>query len=128
MSRTISTVCLLLGVCFAAHAETPTRDAPDPIAISKFNDHLYVITTTGGPEFGLPPYGTNLVASVGPDGILLVDAGFGATGPALADTLKTMGDGNLRMLISTHYHGDHTFGNQFLSDQAVTIAHRNVLT
>ncbi|UCE24155.1 MAG: MBL fold metallo-hydrolase, partial [Candidatus Zixiibacteriota bacterium] len=97
------------------------------VSISEISDGLHVITCVGGEEFNLPPYGTNLVASVGPDGILLVDAGFGSTAEALADTLKTLGNGNLKLVINTHYHGDHTFGNQVLSSHATIVAHRNVL-
>ncbi|UCD63994.1 MAG: MBL fold metallo-hydrolase [Candidatus Zixiibacteriota bacterium] len=126
MKRTVLVFLVLIGLGSAAGG---TGDEPDrtPIEISRFSDHLYVITCTGGEEFGMPPYRTNLIASVGDDGILLVDAAFAATGPALADTLKTLGNGQLRMVINTHYHGDHTSGNRFLSDRAVTIAHRNAI-
>lgn len=107
---------------------TMHADNADPIrvAVSSLNDNLYRITCTAGEEFGLPPFGTNLVASVGPDGLLLIDAGFASTGAELADTVKSLYDGPRKIIVNTHGHGDHAGGNVNFPD-AVIMGHRNTV-
>jgi cyclase len=112
--------CLSFGDSTIAPAETP-------VALSQINNHLYLITCTGGSEFDLPLFGTNLIASVGSDGLLLVDAGFESTGEFLRDTLKALWDDKCITIINTHYHGDHAAANRFFRDQAIIMAHRTVL-
>ncbi len=119
---------VFLGTCCCIHGQPASDSSFVPLTISQLTDKLHIITVTGGREFNMPLFGTNLLASVGPDGILLVDAGFESTGPALRDTLKFLGNGKLKIVVSTHHHADHTGGNKFLSDQAPVLAHQNVLT
>ncbi len=120
-------VVVVLCVFCLAFGETTSSTVESRVTTSEICDGLHIITCVGGEEFNLPPYGTNLVASTGADGILLVDAGFGSTAEALVDALKTLGNGDLKLVINTHYHGDHTFGNQVLSSHAAILAHRSVL-
>ncbi|UCG61310.1 MAG: MBL fold metallo-hydrolase [Candidatus Zixiibacteriota bacterium] len=127
MKNLIFALALFTGACCWAQGESGSPVDDTTITVTPLNDHLYMITCIGGEEFNMPPYGTNLIASVGPDGILLVDAAFTTTAEALRDTLKTLGNGNLKLVINTHHHGDHTLGNQFLKNQATVIAHRNVI-
>ncbi len=127
MKCSILSLILSLALVFNVAGQSAQQTITDPVRISQVTDIIYIITTVGGPEFNLPPYGTNLVTSVGPDGILMVDAGFVSTGEKLSDTLKTLGNGNLKMIINTHYHADHTPGNRFFTDRAVTVAHASVL-
>ena len=112
-NRAITALIVLVLVTSASGVFSQEPEIPDPVTIEQLNDHLYAITCTGGHMFGLDPYGITLIASVGEDGILLVDAGFLSTGESLRDTLAVLGDGNVRMIINTHCHGDHTMGNRF---------------
>jgi len=128
MKQLIIVLITLLGACCSILGQTTAEIPQDRIAISQLTDRLYVVTCFGGEEWGQATFGINTIASVGEDGILLVDAGFGATGEKLRDTLKTLGNGNLRIVVNTHGHGDHAFGNRFLADQSVIIAHRNVFS
>ncbi|TFH64392.1 MAG: MBL fold metallo-hydrolase [Candidatus Zixiibacteriota bacterium] len=127
MKCSILSLILLLALVFNVAGQSAQQEITDPVSISKITENIYIITVLGGPEFGQPLYSTNLVASVGPDGILLIDAGFASTGEQVADTIKTLGNGNLKMIINTHYHADHTPGNRFFTDRAVTVAHASVL-
>lgn len=128
MNRKIH-LTLMVAVTFTvAWGAVKGQCAETPISISPLTGSLHLITVTGGEEFGMPPYGTNLVASIGPDGILLVDAGFAATAQALKDTLSTFDNGNVRIIINTHFHGDHTLGNQVFKDDAVILSHRSALS
>ncbi len=70
-------------------------------------------------------YEANQVALVGDDGVLLVDAGWTETAPTLKDRMRQDGLGNVRILISTHSHDDHTSGNRSFRNDAVVFAHRN---
>ncbi|NMC44234.1 MAG: MBL fold metallo-hydrolase [candidate division Zixibacteria bacterium] len=104
------------GVVFG-QAATPV-DTSIKVTVTKLADHIY--KTTCKAEFE-----TNQTVSVGPDGLLLVDVGLARTAPALADTLKKLGNGRVRIVINTHAHDDHASGNFVFKDSAVIIAQRN---
>jgi glyoxylase-like metal-dependent hydrolase (beta-lactamase superfamily II) len=71
-------------------------------------------------------YPDKMIASVGDDGLLLVDTGERHTGKALADTLAAFGKGMPRIVINTHSHIEHLGGNPVVGRSAVIVAHRNV--
>lgn len=71
--------------------------------------------------------GGNVAASIGPDGILLVDDMYKATMGKLQETLKKISDKDVRIVINTHFHSDHIEGNIVLSPSAIIIAHENLL-
>jgi glyoxylase-like metal-dependent hydrolase (beta-lactamase superfamily II) len=68
----------------------------------------------------------NWLASVGEDGILLVDAGTRETSQELKELLKTMGNGQVKIIISTHAHKEHTGGNVAFGKDVLKIAHASV--
>src|SRR5882757_4619323 len=73
--------------------------------------------------------GGNMAASVGEDGIVLVDDEFAPLAAKIAAALKNIGvtDKPVRFVINTHYHFDHTGGNVPFANQGSTlIAHDNV--
>lgn len=54
----------------------------------------------------------NVVAFSGPDGVLLIDSGFVKRAvPELRKTIAGFSNGEIRYVIATHPHGDHTAGN-----------------
>lgn len=108
-------VCIA-GVAFG-QAAAP-RDTSIKVTVTKLADHIY--KTTCKAEFE-----TNQTVSVGPDGLLVVDVGLAGTAPALADTLKKLGNGRVQTVINTHAHDDHASGNNVFRDKAVIIAQRN---
>src|SRR5688572_9189908 len=61
----------------------------------------------------------NMVASVGPDGVFLVDA----ESPELVQkALVTVTDQPIRWAVNTHFHPDHTAGNPAVTNASI-IAH-----
>jgi cyclase len=78
--------------------------------------NVYVITGAGG----------NIGVSVGEDGIVLVDDQYAPLAPKIEAALKTITDKPVRFIINTHYHGDHTGGNEHFGKSAPIVAHENV--
>lgn len=70
--------------------------------------------------------GGNIGVSVGTDGILIVDDQFAPLADKIRAALKTLGEGKLRYVLNTHWHGDHTGSNAQFGVEASIIAHDNV--
>ena len=54
-----------------------------------------------------------------------MDAGFAPLVPKLTAAIKTLSDKPLRYIINTHFHGDHTGGNEALAKTGAIIAGGN---
>ena len=65
----------------------------------------------------------NLGASIGQDGILLIDTGFEKTFDIVYSELKKVSDKDITFVINTHPHQDHTGGNKLIGADASIIAH-----
>lgn len=89
------------------------------IKVSRVSGNIYMLEGAGG----------NIAASVGEDGIVIVDDQFAPLAEKIQAALKDLGVTTkpVRFVINTHYHGDHTGGNGPFSDAGSTlIAHENV--
>jgi glyoxylase-like metal-dependent hydrolase (beta-lactamase superfamily II) len=65
----------------------------------------------------------NIAVWSGPDGVVLVDDGYVAQAPQLLEAVARLSHGPLRFVINTHWHPDHTGGNEALAKAgAVVIA------
>jgi glyoxylase-like metal-dependent hydrolase (beta-lactamase superfamily II) len=91
---------------------------------------LDAVTITATPVAGnvqlLQGQGGNIAVSIGDDGVLMVDDQFGPLADKLKAKIAELGGGNPAFLLNTHWHGDHTGGNEFFADDATIIAHDNV--
>jgi len=79
-----------------------------------------------GPVHMLLGSGGNIGVSAGADGILIVDDQFAPLAEKIRAALKKLGEGKLKFVLNTHWHGDHTGGNQEFGREAPIIAHTNV--
>ena len=86
------------------------------IKATKINGNVYMLEGAGG----------NIGVSVGEDGILIVDDQFAPLAEKIKAALKNLGEGKLKFILNTHWHGDHTGGNAQLGRDAPIIAHDNV--
>jgi cyclase len=68
----------------------------------------------------------NIAASVGEDGIVIVDDQYAPLADKIRAALKGIADKPVRFIINTHWHGDHTGGNLPFGAGATIIAHENV--
>lgn len=83
-------------------------------------------TKVAGNVYLLEGAGGNIGVSVGEDGILIVDDQFAPLADKIRASLKMLGQGKLRFILNTHWHGDHTGGNAAFGPEGTIIAHDNV--
>lgn len=117
MKRNIRIAMLLLGLLVTVSVHAQDKRVFD---VAKIADGLYELRIDAG------GYPLKVIASVGDDGLLIVDSGSRSTGKALADALKTFGKGMPKIIINTHTHIEHLGGNIEVGSGAVIIAHKNV--
>lgn len=89
-------------------------------------DVTFKVTNITGNVHLLQGRGGNIAAINGPDGILIVDDDYRELSKKLAEALKTLGSEKPRFVLNTHWHGDHTQGNEFYGKESTIIAHTNV--
>jgi glyoxylase-like metal-dependent hydrolase (beta-lactamase superfamily II) len=71
--------------------------------------------------------GGNIGLSYGEDGNVLIDDQFAPLVPKIEAAVKSVDPDPVRFVINTHWHGDHTGGNEaFGKAGAVIVAHDNV--
>lgn len=91
------------------------------------DEPVVTVTPIKGPLYLLQGKGGNIVASVGDDGVLLVDSDYGELAPAHARALAQLSPEPARFVLNTHWHWDHTEGNRYWGENsAVIVAHENV--
>lgn len=83
-------------------------------------------THVAGKIYMLEGSGGNIGVSVGEDGILMVDDQFAPLADKIRAALKDLGGGKLQFILNTHWHHDHTSGNEVFGPEATIIAHTNV--
>jgi len=113
----------LVGAALLCGTATWAQQQPDwskvQIKTTKISGNIYMLEGQGG----------NIAASVGEDGIVIVDDQFAPLAEKIQAALKDLKitDKPVRFVINTHYHGDHTGGNvPFNSAGSTLIAHDNV--
>lgn len=80
-------------------------------------DGLYMLTGSGG----------NIGVSVGADGVVLIDDQYAPLVEKIRAAVAKLSDEPVLMVLNTHWHFDHTGGNELLAGGgAVVIAHENV--
>jgi cyclase len=84
------------------------------------------VTKVAGNVYMLEGAGGNIGASIGDDGIVIVDDQYAPLADKIQAALKGITDKPIRFIINTHYHGDHTGGNAYFQKQAPVIAQDNV--
>ena len=113
---------LHLGVAASAAAMTPrwmigqAQTVPDrvaqaragaattPIKTTKLADNVWLLQGAGG----------NMVLQTGQDGNVLIDASFATAVPRIREAISAVSNHPAHVLINTHWHFDHTDGNEGL--------------
>src|SRR5213079_3102469 len=118
-------IILLSVLAFAAGAAATLAQTPYPITTGK----AYKFETVAPGVFyasatGSMVTGSNNVAIVGDRDVLVVDTGTSpAAARAFIEDLKLVTTKPIRYVVNTHFHYDHTDGNQVYAGKADIIAH-----
>jgi|GraSoi2013_115cm_1033766.scaffolds.fasta_scaffold03590_4 glyoxylase-like metal-dependent hydrolase (beta-lactamase superfamily II) len=100
---------------------SPVTIIRDAAATAKIN-----VTKLRGNVSMLEGSGGNIAALTGRDGKLLVDAGITASRPRITEALASLSNDPVKHLINSHWHFDHTDGNEWLHSIGAEItAHEN---
>jgi len=105
----------LSGPAFAQQQAGP---APHPADFSKveikttdLGDNCYMLQGKGG----------NITVAVAKDGIIMVDSQYAPLHDRIKAAIEAISKQPIKYLINTHYHDDHTGGNEAFARDGVTI-------
>jgi cyclase len=110
-------LAVLLALTWApAVPAQPNFDAVE-VKVIAVADGVWMLTGAGG----------NIGVSAGEDGVFLVDDQYAPLTPKILAAIKSVSERPVRFVVNTHWHGDHTGGNENLGEAgAVIVAHHNV--
>ena len=109
-----ATAMALSGV---ASAQTPPAASPPPdfskveIKTTDLGDHVYMLEGQGG----------NITVAVAKDRIIMVDGEYAPLQDKIRAAIATVSNQPIKYLVNTHFHGDHTGGNEPFAKDGVTI-------
>lgn len=107
-------IVLLQSVFLHAHSDSEEVKF-EPVQVT---ENITMLSAKGGGNIGV---------FIGEDGTFLIDDQFARLTPSLLESIKSLGGAIPKYLINTHYHGDHSGGNENLGKEgAVIVAHDNV--
>ncbi|MDT7831543.1 MBL fold metallo-hydrolase [Flavobacteriaceae bacterium S356] len=107
----------LIVVIFGAAMNISAQKNDIKIISTKLTDNYYMLKGRGG----------NIGLLIGNDGVLMIDDQFAPLTPKILEAIKKITPKPVSYLLNTHWHGDHTGGNQNMSKEGATIvSHENV--
>ena len=121
-------VFAVLGLSLMAGAVQAQQPATPPAPPLIDWDKIQIKTTDlGNNTYMLEGQGGNITVAVGTDGIIMVDGQFAPLSDKIKAAIKAISPLPIKYLINTHYHGDHTGGNEnFAKDGVIVVAHDNL--
>jgi cyclase len=110
---------MVIAFVFALAALAAQQNDFDKVDVTsaKVAEGVYVLNGSGG----------NIGVSVGEDGVFLIDDQYAPLTTKIRAAVSTLTPQPIRFVLNTHWHGDHTGGNENLGKMGVVIvAHENV--
>jgi glyoxylase-like metal-dependent hydrolase (beta-lactamase superfamily II) len=108
---------LLVAILFATISSTPAEEKKVEFKTFQLSDTVYMLMGRGG----------NVGISTGKDGLYIIDDQVRPVTKELLQAIRKISDKPIRFVINTHYHADHTGGNEAIGGAgAVIIAHDNI--
>lgn len=105
-----------LFIILASNVTPQDNPKIPPAKVKEIGKNLYQISLLS----------CNIIASVGMDGVLIVDANYKEGSKVLNDEIEKLGGININFIINTHWHFDHVGGNGILGDEnTIIIAHKD---
>jgi glyoxylase-like metal-dependent hydrolase (beta-lactamase superfamily II) len=109
-------VLLMVSCAGLAEAQQDEWDAVE-VRVVTISDGLHMLVGRGG----------NIGLSVGEDGTFLVDDQFAPLTDKIVAAVRTVTADPVRFIVNTHFHGDHSGGNEnFGKRGSIIVAHQNV--
>src|SRR3954471_23036884 len=105
MKNTLLLIATLFACASAAIAQQDFSKVE--VKATHVAGNIYMLTGSGG----------NIGVSAGPDGLLIVDDQFAPLAEKIEQALKEINPGKLKFVLNTHFHGDHTGGNEHFGHQ-----------
>lgn len=108
---------LLIAILFASINSAPAQEKKVEFESFQLSDTIYMLKGRGG----------NIGISTGEDGLYIIDDQVRPVTAQLLQAIRKISDKPIRFVINTHYHADHTGGNETIGgDGAVIISHDNI--
>ncbi len=108
---------LLLALVFPGLATAQQNFDDVQIEATQVADNIYMLTGAGG----------NIGLIIGDDGAFIIDDQFAPLTEKITAAIAELTDQPVKFVINTHWHGDHTGGNENLGKAgALIVAHDNV--
>lgn len=106
-----------LLVALLAMSQLTAVTAQDSLKVQTITPQLSVLFGKGG----------NIGVFSGPDGVVLIDDQYAPATPQILAAVAELSDAPLRFVLNTHWHGDHTGGNENLGKAgSLIMAHDGV--
>lgn len=107
------------------HPVTPKWGATGDVQSYPVQGNVHLLVGAGG----------NIAVQIGDEGVLVVDTGLAQFADKTLAAIRRLSDKPIRYIINTHFHSDHTGGNEVIGKAGSTIqgnptaiiAHENVL-
>src|SRR5512132_853084 len=124
MKRIASVLLAASAVLLTGAARAQQPPAPPLIDWEKIQIKT---TDLGNKTYMLEGQGGNITVAVGTDGIIMVDGQFAPLSDKIKAAIKAISPLPVKYLVNTHFHGDHTGGNEnFAKDGVTVVAHDNI--
>jgi len=81
------------------------------IETQQLSKTVYMLTGQGG----------NIGLSIGDDDVFMIDDQYAPLTPKILEVIKKLSDKPIQLLVNTHYHGDHTGGNENIANTGTKI-------
>jgi len=114
-SQFVRTTLLISGSLLFTSAFAQTDYSQVQIVPHHVRGNVYYLEGSGG----------NIGLSVGEDGVVMIDDQFAPLTEKILAAIRNINSGDIRFLINTHVHGDHTGGNQNLGKLGIVILARD---
>jgi cyclase len=118
----VATAVLLTGF---AGAQQPPAAAPPPVDFSKVEIKT---TDLGDGVYMLEGQGGNITVATAQDGIIMIDSEFAPLHDKIKAAIAVISNLPVKYLINTHFHGDHTGGNEPFARDGAVVSEVNVKT
>src|ERR1700687_1250193 len=115
----IAVVAIIMALSGPAFAQQqPAASPPPPLDFSKveikttdLGDNCYMLEGEGG----------NITVAVAKDGIIMVDGEYAPLHDKIKAAIEAISKQPIKYLINTHFHGDHTGGNEVFAKDGITV-------